>query len=105
MCQLIKNNPNIKGLDLYSITQILSQFADDTAAFLSYDLLTLESFSTVLSDVDHNLGLKISYDKTAIYRIRSLYNSDAKLVTQKEYLWSNEPMNVLGTYVSCNGEQ
>ena len=39
----IKENPYIHGINMYDIVALLSQFADDTTLFLSYDLVTLSS--------------------------------------------------------------
>ena len=99
LAHLILNNPNIKGIDFGGIQKILSQFVGDMAAFLSYDRLTLEEFSLSLMKVEHNLGLKVSYDKTSIYRVGSLYNTNAKLITQKDFHWTSNPK--LNTWKSC----
>ena len=42
--------------------------------------------------------------KTTVSRIGSLVNSDAKLYTQKTLAWSNEPIKMLGGYLSCSGD-
>ena len=105
MAHLILDNQNIRGLDLYGIKRILTQFADDTAAFLSYEKLTLDTFIDVLDHVEKNLGLKVSYDKTSIYRIGSLCNSNAKLFTQKDLNWTNKPIDLLGVKIPCDGSQ
>ena len=73
------------------IENLLSQFADDTALYLTYDALCLENVIQTLSHIETNTGLTVSYDKTLIYRIGSLANSDAKLYTSKNFHWTNEP--------------
>ena len=44
-------------------------------------------------------GLKINYDKTSVYRIGSLKNTNARLYTQKPLIWTNEPINILGVWI------
>ena len=46
--------------------------------------------------IEANTGLKVSYDKTVLYRIGSIADSDAKIYTQKELRWSNSVINTLG---------
>ena len=63
----IAQNQTIKRVPMPSIKNILSQFADDTSAFLKYEKLTLNAFSDTLECIETNLGLKVSYDKTTFY--------------------------------------
>lgn len=44
-------------------------------------------------------GMTVNYDKTCIYRIGSLANSDAKIITKKPFLWSNGPLKILGIHI------
>ena len=50
----------------------------------------------VLSEVEANVGIKASYDKTVLYRIGSIANTNAKCYTKRSIKWSNEPSNTLG---------
>ena len=102
---LIKHNPNIKGVSINDVIEILSQFADDTSLFLEYDMLTIETTTQILSQMEKYLGLQISYEKTTIYRIGSLVNSNAKMYTSKEYAWSDGPIDTLGIKLGCTGEK
>ena len=102
MSHLILGNPNIRGLDLYGIKKILAQFADDTAAYLNYDRITVEQFTDTLSYVERLMGLKVSYEKTVIYRVGSLYKTNAQLYTQKNYVWSDRPIELLGVHIPCD---
>ena len=42
----------------------------------------------------------MNYDKTKIYRLGSLRKSDAKLITQNTVTWTNDPINILGIWVT-----
>ena len=103
MSRLILNNKDIKGLDINGIKRILRQFADDTAAFLNYDPLTLQAFTNTLQYVEEQMGLKVSYEKTTIYRVGSLCKSEAKLYTSTDYKWSSGIIDLLGTHIASDG--
>ena len=104
MNHLIERNNTIRGIPIPNLKDILSQFADDTAAFLMYDQTTVEGFINVLASVEEQMGLKVSYDKTTLYRVGSLYNTDAKLYTSKDFVWSSNPIETLGVSIPCNGD-
>ena len=69
MAHLIQNNEKIEGISINQIKNILSQFADDTNVFLKYDRIVLNELIDVLMHVEAAMGLKVSYDKTVIYRV------------------------------------
>ena len=92
----IRNNDNIKGIQIGDTEFKISQYADDTSLTLLY---SHQNLVEVISTFDrfHSLsGLKVNYDKTEIMRIGSLKNSVAKLITAKPFKWTNDPVNVLG---------
>ena len=105
MSHLIYQNPDIRGLDVYGIENILSQFADDTSAYLKYEKTCIEAFAETLACIERQMGLKVSYDKTTVYRIGSLVDSDAELITQKQLKWSSEPLESLGIKFACDGSE
>ena len=105
MSRLIMENQQIRGITINGIENILSQFADDTAAFLQYSDLVLSEFERTLGTVEQQMGLKISYEKTTIYRIGSLLDSNAQLYTQKNLQWSNDSIQLLGTAIACDGSE
>ena len=96
MANKLRNNPLIKGVKIGSVEYLISQFADDTDLYLTYNQETLSNTFQVLSDVETNTGLRVSYEKTTIYRIGSLANTNAKLYTTRKIIWSNEYVNTLG---------
>ena len=59
----------------------------------------MQSFDT-LSCIEANTGLTISYEKTCVYRIGSLANTNAKIYTQKDLQWTNDPISILGITVA-----
>ena len=49
--------------------------------------------------IEKNTGLKISYEKTTLYRVGSLKNMDAQIYTIKKLMWSNNDIDILGIKV------
>ena len=103
MTHLIRQNQGIKGIKVDKITEILPQFADDTTLFLDWDQTSLNELCDILTTVETNIGLRVSYDKTTLYRIGSVAKTDAKLYTTKNFKWSNDDIAMLGVYLSCDG--
>ena len=56
----------------------------------------------MLNKAEYNLGLKVNYEKTVLYRIGSLANSKAQLYTQKVFVWDDPPIETLGIVVDVN---
>ena len=101
MSRKLKQNCKIEGIRMSDgKTALLSQFADDTVLYLTYDKITLESTISTLAVIEANTGLTINYDKTLIYRTGSLANSNAKIYTSREFNWTNEPFNMLGVTIA-----
>ena len=84
MTHLIHGNPEIKGIKMKSgAEKVITQFADDTGIFLMFTESCINAAIGVLTHIEENTGLKVSYDKTCIYRIGSLKGTDAKCYTVK----------------------
>ena len=96
MANKLRSNPEIKGVKIGNLEYLISQFADDTDLYLHFDQNTFDATFEVLTGIETNTGLRISYDKTTIYRIGSLAGTDAKLFTQKKIKWENCKINTLG---------
>ena len=95
-------NDRIQGLTVQNIQNILCQFADDTSVFLKFEQIEIDTFCTTLEEVETNMGLKVSYEKTTLYRIGSLYDTNAKLYTTKNFNWSDQPISTLGMHIACD---
>ena len=103
MTHLIKQRTSIKGICINQLEEILAQFADDTSIFLEWDQESLNQLCEVLSIVETNIGLKVSYDKTSLYRIGSLTKSEARLYTTQNFKWNNENIDTLGVKIARDG--
>ena len=45
-------------------------------------------------------GLRVNYDKTEIFRLGSIMDRDFKLTTKKPYKWTNDPLKILGMWLT-----
>ena len=59
----------------------------------------------VFDEYEKLTGMRISYEKTTIYRIGSLKNSEAKFTSKRKVQWVNTPLNILGVYVTHDMEE
>ena len=96
MANKLRNNPQIKGVGINNVEYLISQFADDTDLYLSFDQQTINSTFEVLSGIEMNTGLRISYEKTTMYRIGSLANTSAKMIIPRKVNWSSDYINTFG---------
>ena len=95
---VLKSNPDIKGIHVENILNLLNQFADDLDITSEAEENSIKAIFQSFDFVFHQTGLKINYDKTTIYRIGSLRFSNARMYTisNKEINWTNQDINVLG---------
>ena len=96
MANKLRNNHLITGISIGKIKLLLSLFADDMDLYLPYEQTVLNEVISELSRMEANLGLKVSYDKTTLYRIGSIAGSNAKLYTSRPIKWSSGHINTLG---------
>ena len=102
MARKIKQNSSIKGILIDNIINLISQFADDTALYLEFDINTLNAVIDIFDMIEKQLGLVVSYEKTVLYRIGSLQNTNAKLYTRKNFTWSNDTFTLLGLQINAD---
>ena len=74
----------------------MNRLLDNTNLFLSFKTATLNGVIETFNTIYYNIGLKVNYDKTRIYRIGSLARSDAKIYTTKNFIWSSKSVEILG---------
>ena len=98
----IRKNDKIKGIVINGDSSKIEQYADDTYMAFLFEKESLDQIINTLDKFQIISGLKVNYDKTEILRIGSLKNSEAKLYTQKNLKWTNDPANLLGINVGTN---
>lgn len=95
----IRDNKNIKGIKLGDIEHKLAQFADDMNMFLQFEKTTVIEVENVLIAFEEASNLKVNYNKTCLYKVGSLSNSNAHFITKKPFVWSDGPVRNLGIKV------
>ena len=70
-----------------------------------YEECCINEAITTLATVESNTALKVSYEKTCIYRIGSLKHTDAKLYTVKPIQWSDGDIDMLGIRIENQAAQ
>ena len=98
----IRKNEIIEGLVINDVKYLLGQFADDTDSTIKHKQQTFDELLKTIDRFTHISGLSINYDKTTIYRIGSIHQTNAKLYSQKQLAWTNDPINVLGVWIDVN---
>ena len=99
MAIMIRSNRNIQGIPVADITYLLSQYADDFDTFSRANHSSVQNLFKVLNTFQQISGFTINYDKTTIYRIGSIRNTNAKCYVEKQVNWTNDPINILGVVV------
>ena len=59
----------------------------------------MEATIEALSVIEKTICLKGNYDKTKLYCIGSLANSNAKICMTKEFSWTNDSVDILGVTI------
>ena len=101
----IWSNSEIKGIPVDDIINILSQFADDMDIYQLFDQKSFDQTFYCLENFCRVSGFTINYNKMQVYRIGSIKNSSAELISQWAIAWTNDPINVLGILVSHQEKQ
>ena len=100
----LRQNEKIQGLPVDDIVYLLSQYADHMDSFLLGSAEVLHKFFRELNWFKTISGFTVNYDKTSINRIGSLRNSNAKFYTERQLFWTNNPINVLGVWITPDND-
>ena len=98
----IRDNPNIKGIEIGGFSHKISHYADDTNLTVLFCPDTLAEITRTFDKYQSISGLKVNYDKTEILRIGSIRNTNARLYSQKPLHWSEGPITILGIDICTN---
>ena len=96
---LVRENKHIRGITIREVEYLLGLFADDTDTYTLHDQQTIAQLFNTIEYFGDMSGLTINYDKTSIYRVGSLKNTNARLYTQRPIQWTNNPINILGVWI------
>ena len=78
----IRQNRNIKGINIHDTEYKISQYADDTSMFLDGSSESLNTTLSELEKIANISGLKIYFDKTQVIWIGSKKYSTSAIKTE-----------------------
>ena len=96
----LRQDTDIQGIPVEDIRSLLSQFADDMDIYSLFNQGSIQKVFTILENFKLQTGFTINYDKTQIYRIGSLRDSNAQFYSQWKINWTNDPILVSGIKIS-----
>ena len=98
LAQAIRNNNNSKGIQIYDKEYKISQYADDTTAFVS-DASSAENLFELLNIFRDVSGLELNKSKTEGMWLGACRHNTS---TPFDIAWPLEPIYVLGIYFTHN---
>ena len=99
------NNQKIKGISVLDQELLLILFTDDLGLLLEYNQESWNQTMNELSQFQQQSGMLINYNKTEVYRIGSLRNTQASFYSSNKLHWTNELIKVLGIYITQDHNQ
>ena len=84
----IKNNTNIKGIEINNNTYVISQYADDTVIILDGTENSLRALVKELEEFYTMSGLKINKSKTQLVWIGEKKYSTEKICQEMSFQWT-----------------
>jgi exonuclease III len=101
----IRENKNIKGIQIQETECKISQFADDTTLLLEGDRESYEDLFHTLDQFERISGLKINYDKTCNVWLGSKINSNVEFMQHLHMTWNPQQYKILGLWYTNNLER
>ena len=101
----LRANKEIDAIQIKGIKVLLSLFADDLTLFTMFNSKSVNESLKTLEEFESLSGLSVNFDKTTIYRIGSICNSNARFYTHRKINWSNQDIEMLGLVIPTNLEQ
>ncbi|MDY6822057.1 MAG: reverse transcriptase domain-containing protein, partial [Deferribacterota bacterium] len=98
---LIRQNKNIKGININDTEIKILQYADDTSGILQ-DIKSAKEFLKTIDEFGKHSGLKLNIEKTEGMWLGKNKNNQSKPLGIS---WSNQPLKILGIYMSYNKEE
>ena len=101
----LRDNPRIEPIEINGFKYLLSQFANDLSIFTKFKQDSWQEIMNVFDIFEIQTGMKISYEKTTIYRIGSIRNTDVKFFSSRRVNWISDPVKLLGVTISHDKQE
>ena len=73
--------------------------------YIGNDMTSWEEIVKTLEEYELNSGMKVNYDKTTVYRMGSIRNTNAKFYSSRKINCSNGLVNILGVILTNDSEE
>jgi hypothetical protein len=100
----IREDVEIKGINIANTEFKVSQFADDTSLLLNGDKESYEKLFQILNEFEQFSGLKLNYEKTINVWLGSKKDSKVKFLEHIQMEWNPPKFKLLGLWF-CNDLQ
>ena len=100
LATMIRENNDIKGININGCEQKLSQYADDTEFTLNGDKKSFESCINTLEFFSKKSGLFVNVEKSSAMWLGSMKNSPKKYMEHLGILWNPPKIKVLGVWLT-----
>ena len=87
LTQAFNNDPKIEGIKIHKKEHKLSQYADDTSAFLKASEENLRRSLEIMNWFYYQSGLKINISKTKVIRIGKIRETDRRYCKENNLDW------------------
>ena len=101
---MLRSNLNIEGIPVQEIVHLLAQYADDMSTFIPAKEACIKALFATLTEFNKISRFVVNYEKTTVYRMGSIHDSNAKYYIEKELFWTNDPVNMLGIWIHVQTE-
>ena len=99
---MIRENSNIKGLNLRNSVSLLSQFADDSALSLDGSENSFIEAINTLNIFAEMSGLKLNIEKTQLVWLGNRRGRGIRYMRDKNFIWDPGTFKYLGIIFSTN---
>ena len=91
----LRQNKNIKGIKVLNEEILMCLFADDLALLLEFTNKCWENVVKELESFQKNTGILINYEKTEVYHMGSIKDTNARFYSGRKLNWTNDPIKIL----------
>ena len=80
----VQNNSSIQGIPVNDFLNVIGQYADDADIYQIFNQSSFDATVNLLSAFQNLTGFTVSYEKTQVYRIGSLKDTNERLMTTRD---------------------
>ena len=101
----MRRNKKIQGITIGDQKILLSLFGDDLALMMRLDQRSWDAALNEFQYFQKSTGLTVNYEKSVIYRLGSIRNTNAKFYSQRKVSWSDKSIKILRIQVTADKQE